>query len=178
MSIRGNILDNFMTDLQLVLHWTRRLASVIILKTMRKHHKSIKETAWSDGMYNADGTRRDDEESKSTNPTPVMQGYIYRGRPEENCLAFLSPRRPAKIRAPSPSYTQILWGLRVCFSRGRGGYRNKRWKKRGRSGHCRRETLHGVKLFQFIVLLWVVWLSHIYTRIQSIYFIVEHLLLL
>lgn len=64
MSIRGNILDNFMTDLQLVLHWTRRLASMIIFKTMKKHHKSIRETAWSDGMYNADGTIRDEESKK------------------------------------------------------------------------------------------------------------------
>lgn len=134
MSIRGNILNNFMTDLQLVLHWPKLLPSMIIFKTMRKHHKSIRDgPVWWYLQCWWDNTRW---RVKKHNATPVMQVSFTEGDLRRT-VSLPVPETPHQNKSFGPTYSlrpfqeELVGVIKV--------------HKEARGAHCKREFLHGLQ---------------------------------
>lgn len=123
-----------MTDLQLVLHWPRLLPSMIIFKTMRKHHKSIRDgPVWWYLQCWWDNTRW---RVKKHNATPVMQVSFTEGDLRRT-VSLPVPETPHQNKSFGPTYSlrpfqeELVGVIKV--------------HKEARGAHCKREFLHGLQ---------------------------------
>lgn len=147
MSIRGNILDNFMTDLQLVLRWTRRLAPWSYL---RQWESTTNPSEKQPGPMVCTMPMGQDEmkSQKALIRRPSCRVHLQGGHLRRT-VSLSVPETPRQNKSSSPSYTQILWGLRVCFSRGSKGYHKGAWGRKW-GGHGKRKFVHVFKWLLFM----------------------------